>query len=259
MNFITTQHDYVLDLLEDIVKSQHQVSTDIITCSTREDFLDEVLALALALEHRHDDERELAPTTQSQDGGNREMLPAERIHMLLTPTLQLLNASRFCNLVFCPTTTVLRGYLASYCPEVASASPAESSSNAVHGRMIILNLLALHHGTSEFTLQGLSQTLATAVSAAHGAKRRLELVECKDARDPSNPSRGPMLWQADVQLLSAAIKIGEGGSSWGRRSISVMTLASRWFRIRHAVSANEQVRPELRRHKRVKSEDEMLV
>ncbi|EXJ84443.1 hypothetical protein A1O3_05111 [Capronia epimyces CBS 606.96] len=256
MNFITTKYDYALDLLEDIVKADHPLPTDLVICSTREDFHDQLLT-QLA---RHHDELRPSATSPAQDESNGEaddVSPTGRSHPLLAPTLQVLSASRFCSLRFCPTTTVLRGYLASYYLQTVSKSSAPTSS--FEGRVVILNLLALHHGTSEFTLQGLSQTLATAVSAAHGAKRQLELVECRDIHDPSNPSRGPALWQADVQLLSGAVKIGEGGASWGRRSISVMMIASRWFQIRHPGREDKEDRSGSLFDKGAATEDEMLV
>ena len=123
--------------------------------------------------------------------------------------------------------------------------------------MVILNLLAMHHGTSEFTLQGLSQTFAAAISAAHRTGRGLKLVECKDINDPSNPSRGPALWQAEVQLLSAAIKIGEAGQNWGRRTIAVVKIASRWFKLENRTEQHRE--GEIAGLIRHASEDEMLV
>lgn len=255
MNFITTKHDYALELLEDIVKEDPPVLTDLIICSTREGFVDQLLVLL----DRHDTSSRVAISKESEDasqGEVEEAPPTECSPTLLTPTLQLLNASRLCNLIFCPTTTVLRGYLASYCPWPGSSK--SMASPLADGRVVILNLLALHHGTSEFTLQGLSQTFATAVSAGYRAKRQLELVECKDIRDPSNPSRGPALWHAEVQLLSGAVKIGEEGSGWGRRSISVVTIASRWFQIRQSVNKDDEGHRS-QHDKRAWSGDEMLV
>ncbi|EXJ55747.1 hypothetical protein A1O7_08677 [Cladophialophora yegresii CBS 114405] len=214
MNAIWTKHDSTLQLLEDIIQQtpqSQQSQTDLIICSTKEEFLGQVLA-ELHQRLRQDSDAQDEPVSPAPD------------HILLSRSLHVLSASQHINLIFCPTITVLRGYLSGFAHNLTDTPPTL-------GPIIVLNLLAMHHGTSEFTLQGLSQTLATAVSAAHRTRRALKLVECKDIRDPSNPSRGAALWQAEVQLLSAAIKIGAAGQHWGRRTISVMKIASRWFTV----------------------------
>ncbi|EHY52690.1 hypothetical protein HRR80_006514 [Exophiala dermatitidis] len=254
MNFITTRYDNVLDLLEEVIRRDPPVPTDLIICSTRDEFREQLLAL---VNHEESDALAHAPATQAQIDSESEHIQTiapTRKHMLLLPTLQLLNASRFCNLAFCPTTTTLRGYLAGYC---RPTSPnASGSARSTSGWIFILDILALHHGTSEFTLQGLSQTFATAVSAAFRTNRQLGLVECKDIRDPSSPTRGPSLWSAEVQLLSSAIKIGEDGATWGRRTVCVLTIAKRWFQVQSTEGKDEQTG---RHHARVESAEEMLM
>ncbi|KIW64310.1 hypothetical protein PV04_09254 [Phialophora macrospora] len=227
MNSIWTKHDYISELLEDTIQQSTQSQTDLIICSAKEDFVSQVLAEI----HQHH--------LEDSDERDETVILASN-HILLSRSLHVLRASQHINLIFCPTLTVLRGYLSGLVPNLTKCSPAL-------GPVMIVNLLAMHHGTSEFTLQGLSQTFATAVSAARRTRRALKLVECKDITDLSNPHRGAALWQAEVQLLSAAIKIGEAGQNWGRRTISVMRIASRWFKVE-----------ERGQHSRV-PEEEMLV
>jgi hypothetical protein len=225
MNLVSTKHNFVLDLLDDIVKHNPPLQTDLIICSTREEFLAEVLAQL----DRHRAEHESSTSEQNVDEADQKTSPTSS-HILLSPSLYLLNASRYCRLVFCPATTVLRGYLSSYVPKPSEQGHPADVRSSRNDHIVIVNLLRLHHGSSEFTLQGLSQTFATAVSAAHRTNRSLKLVECKDIDNPSDPSKGPALWQAEVPLLSGSIKIGEGGASWGRRTVSATRIASRWFR-----------------------------
>jgi hypothetical protein len=211
MNSIWTKYDYISELLEDTILQTPQSQIDLIVCSAKEDFVSQVLAEL----HQH----------HLEDGDDQdETVDPASNHILLSRSLHVLSASQHINLIFCPTITVLRGYLSGFGHNLTKSSPAL-------GPIVILNLLAMHHGTSEFTLQGLSQTFATAVSAAHRTGRALKLVECKDVSDPSNPHRGTALWHAEVQLLSAAIKLGDAGQSWGRRTISTMRIASRWFEV----------------------------
>ena len=220
MNSIVTRHDYILDLLEDLINQPHRSQAELLICSTKEEFVSQVFAELDQL-HVQDQPGPAAPQEES-NVGYEERTTLGPSHALLSRTLQILSASQHIRLIFCPTLTVVRGYLSGYMIGFAN-SPQPL------GSLFILNLVALHYGTSAFTLQGLSQTLATAVSAARRASRALQLVECKDITDPSNLNRGSTLWQAEVQLLSAAIKIGQAGQNWGRRTISVEKIASRWF------------------------------
>lgn len=245
---INPGHDNVLELLRSILTLPDPVQTELIVCSTRGGFLEQVLtqldveydlAREKALTARHPHDLETEAETEAETGAEAEVQEEDGYqanetvnstsshhHPLLSPTLHLLNTSQHINLVFCPSITVLRGYLSS-CVSSSQPQPAKC------GRMIVLNLLALHHDTSEFTLQGLSQTFATAVSAAHRTRRPLQLVECKDAVDPSNPNRGSALWDAEVRLLSGAVKVGEAAAAanWGQRSVSVRRIVSRWFEL----------------------------
>ncbi|KIV87562.1 hypothetical protein PV11_03099 [Exophiala sideris] len=257
MNFITTNYDFVLELLEDITKQDPPLPTDLIVCSSREAFLIEVVSIL----ERHHGEHTVSTADPAREGVDQtgQATSSSRSHVLSSPSLYLLNASQYCRLVFCPSITVLRGYLSGYVS--TSAMPVQPTSRVgPEGRqLIILNLLRLHHGSSEFTLQGLSQTLATAVSAAHRTHRCLQLVECKDTTDLFNPNSGPALWHAQVPLLSGSIKIGESGASWGRRTISTSKIASRWFKVQGSLHMGKAHRPGNIPHNRPNVEDEMLV
>ncbi|KIW11956.1 hypothetical protein PV08_09230 [Exophiala spinifera] len=213
---VCTTYTSIVDLLNALL-SRHDASTDtdLIVCSTRAEFLHEVLA---QLDHQH-----ASAAEPGNDDGDLD-LPDSR-HALLSPTLSLLSASQHCRLVFCPTITTLRGYLSSYSARVSHIGVSNR-----HCQIMIVNLLRQHSGTAEFTLQGLSHTFASAVSAAHTTRRPLRLVELQDTGDHPDPNQGPGLWSAQVPLLNTAIKIGEGGTAWGRRTISVEKVASRWFR-----------------------------
>jgi len=220
MTHLIINYNYILELLEDVIKQTPLVATELIVCSTKEEFLSQVLDEL----HQHDIEHEPPPPQPLTEDNSAEeaSITSTSDHILLSRTLHVISSSQHVKLIFCPTITVFRGYLSGYV-----SNPTVVSER---GPIFILNLLAMHHGTSEFTLQGLSQTFATAVSAAHCTNRVLNMIECKDINDPSNPNRGPVLWQAEVQLLSAAVKIGEAGQNWGRRTVQVRKIASRWFR-----------------------------
>ncbi|KIW86048.1 hypothetical protein Z517_01442 [Fonsecaea pedrosoi CBS 271.37] len=232
MNSIILRYDYESELLQDVVRETSLTPTDLVICSSKEDFLGQLVTQLHQGQVQSEVETPSHPEEVDTPSEERWSKPR---HVLLSQILHVLSASQLVNLIFCPNIPILRGFLSGFVSRTALPSTRPP------GPIIVLNLLAMHHGTSEFTLQGLSQTLATAVSAGHRTNRMVKLVECKDINDPFNPNRGPNLWQTEVQLLSAAIKIGEPGQSWGRRTISVMRFASRWFR---AEGQNERHRQE---------------
>ncbi|KPI35140.1 uncharacterized protein AB675_1343 [Cyphellophora attinorum] len=220
MNVVTTKYEYYIDLLEDLTRSQQIADTTVIICLSRTDFLSHVAAQI----HR------LSTSEQPEDAGSPGDLTADVTesassqHRFLVPTLQLLSVGQHMRLAYCPNIPSLRAYLSTYGSQQESTAPSRS-------RLIIVDLLALHHGTSEFTLQGLSRTLATAVSVASSASSDLALTECKDIRDPTHPDRGSRLWEAQVPLLSGSVRIGLEGSRWSGRALTIRKIASRWFQI----------------------------
>ncbi|KAK5060016.1 hypothetical protein LTR84_009900 [Exophiala bonariae] len=274
MNTVAIKYTYVLDLLKDLIRNHSSVSpqaVNLVICSTRDDFLGQVLsslhpplqpgiATNATLEARHHDEIEHGAEGPDEDdyGSSRSS------HQLfLSPVLSLLSASQSVKLIFCPTIPTLRAYFSSLYEVDGNgdgdmAAPEDSSSTSKSSQIIVLNMLAQHHGSSEFTLQGLSQTLATIVSAGARTSQAVRLVECKDANDPSNDQFGSNLWDMEVPLLSLSIKIGEGGARWGRRTVQVKKIASRWFR-REMTMDQRHVSRTSGRQEIPDSEDEMLL
>jgi hypothetical protein len=241
MQQISTKCTYSLELLEDLLKSgqRYSLHTTVIICWERPDFFNRLLQqISQAREQQH--LREIPPSqhaaaeiTEERDAGHNRHLE----HTFLTPTLQLLASSKAIKLAYCPTVPSLRAYLSSYPP--LHASDARNGSR--FPRILILDLLALHHGTSEFTLQGLSRTFASAVSAALRSQSALTLTECKDINDPSNPHRGSRLWNAEVPLLSGSVKIGQEGAKWAGRSITIQKIAARLFTFEDHNDPNSRV------------------
>ena len=207
-----------LELLESLSKGQ-QPPTNLIICSTREEFLNQLL---LQVEDRQE--------SVQDDSACRDDIAQTAVPTLLVPTLALLSACNNINLVYCSSLPVLRAYLSSY---------ASTQLSLKNYQLIILDLIALHHATSEYNLQGLSRTLATAASAAHQVNAEVTLVECMDIADPANPHRGLRLWGAEVPLLSGSIKIGQEGARWAGNAMCIRKIASRWFTFPDAAHASQ--------------------
>jgi hypothetical protein len=221
MPVVSARYEYSLELLESIV---HQGSkpgpTTLLVCGDRKDFFSGLIRQTVNQDSSEDSRNIIAaPYTEYEQPDDTRQIQAK--HTFLTPTLSLLAASKNIRLAFCPTVPVLRAYLSTCRP---SSGSLEDKSE-----LLVLDLLALHHGTSEFTVQGLMRTFATLVSTSHQTGRSLTLVECKEVDDSSNPARGPALWDAQVPLLSGSIKIGQEGARWAGRSLTIRKVAARWF------------------------------
>ena len=220
MKAVIAGFEYAIALLQFLVDrpSSH---TTLVICSTRESFLGQITPAVLATEPQ-----EIPPSQESvaEDEPTSKPLP----HRFLVPTLQLLARSRAIKLVYCPSIDILRAYLSSYAaPAAAEESPGRDSSPKP--LLAILDLVLLHHATSEFSVQGLMRTFASAVEAASRNFMDLMLCECKDVHDPTNPNCGPGIWDADAPLLSGSVRLGNGGSAFAGRMVSVRKIAGRWL------------------------------
>lgn len=222
MILASTKYDYYIELLEELTRKQRCTATNVVVCQPRADFLRQA-ALQVQVRRQSEDATEgpAEPQSARSEGPDGQHSQEVLERSLMTPTLRLLAASRAISLTYCPTIPTLRAWLSSY-------SPRRTTQGADAPHLVIVDLLALHHGTSEFTLQGLSRTLAAAVSAVQGTRSHLTLTECKDIRDPLNPDRGARLWDRQLPLLSGSVKIGQEGSRWVGRSITARKIAARW-------------------------------
>lgn len=222
MKATITNFEYATDLLEHLIDS-HASPTTLAVCSTRKDFLAQI---APAILTPRPQEIPLSQESFIDDDPTPKSNPLP--HRLLIPTLQLLARSRTIKLVYCPSIDTLRAYLSSYAAPVVVPESTGSVSSP-KPLLAILDLVLLHYATSEFSVQGLMRTFASAAEAANQNSMDLLLCECKDIHDPTNPSRGPRLWDTDVPLLSGSVRLGSGGSSFAGRMVSVRRVAGRWF------------------------------
>jgi hypothetical protein len=222
MKATITNFEYATDLLEHLIDT-HASPTTLAICSTRTDFLAQIAPAILTPRPQ-----EIPQSQESFIDDDPTPKSNPLLHRLLVPTLQLLARSRTIKLVYCPSIDTLRAYLSSYAAPVV-APESTSSISSPKPLLAILDLVLLHHATSEFSVQGLMRTFASAVEAAHRNSMDLMLCECKDTHDPTNPSRGPRLWDTDVPLLSGSVRLGSGGSSFAGRMVSVRRVAGRWF------------------------------
>ncbi|KAJ5341044.1 hypothetical protein N7541_010168 [Penicillium brevicompactum] len=192
--------DVLPDLLQQLLENVS--NTQLIVCATKSEFL--VRLTAAIRKQRADPE-----TTMGHD--------------LLTKTIGLLARSSNIKLAFCPTLESLRAHIA-----VLKSTADETGS---HNRQLlaILDMVTMHSTTSEFSAQGLSRTLASAVETAYRAGMDLRLYECENALDPESDVCGRKLWDMSVPLLNGSVRMRGDETNWGARGVSVRRIVERWF------------------------------
>ncbi len=207
-------HDTAAGLLQDRLLQQNG-SITLVVCSTKKQFLEQLIPSISV-------NQSVQATALGERGDAEELSENVPPHPLLDPTLQLIATSKATELAFCPTIDTLRAYVSNFAaPDQGKTSPRAS--------LLILDLILLHHATSEFSVQGLMRSLASAVEAAARNHVDLQLCECKDVHDLSHPDRGPRLWEAQVALLSGSVRLRGEDAGWSGRMVSVRSIAGRWF------------------------------
>ena len=161
-------------------------------------------------------------------------------HPLLRPTLHLLSKSCTIHLAYAPTLQHLRAYLGIYTPKYDTSQERTASDRpGPYGPILaLLNPLALHRSTSEFSAQGLSRTFAIAVEAAARGNMRLLVTECQSVqRDDWMQTNENELsqtvwdpWTENIQLLSNSIRSAGDERIWVGRTVEVSKIISRWCR-----------------------------
>jgi hypothetical protein len=198
--------NWVTDFLHHILDYDSS-TTILIVCSTRDTFLEQLFVTTRA------------HSSETAKG-----------HQFITQTIGLLSNSSTIRVVYCPTLENLRAYLSLF---PSSGDFIQDTVTEQHDTrrplMAILDLVALHLRTSEFSAQGLSRTFATTVEAASRGRMDLVLCECRDAAKPADEERGEVLWHTDVPLLNSSVRRGE--STWLGRSVPVNRVAQRWFEV----------------------------
>lgn len=118
---------------------------------------------------------------------------AKPVHRLLTPTLHMLSIAPHTSMVFMPTVSHLRAWLtvadkSSFAPAPPSQPAADPRSTSKmgntsdvggqqSGRLVVWNLVTSSCHTSEWSVQGLSETLAALIDCGQRLGCSIELAE----------------------------------------------------------------------------------
>ena len=207
----------ILRFLDFLTHDRHE-SKFVILCTSRESFLQDVIASIDVLEQQDDQDDELISLMKC----------------LLTPNLNNLGLIRGISVVFTPTLSHLRAYIAT--GMLRSMDAKEGSDPSL---ITIYGLLDLHVGTSEFSAQGLSRTMALAVDTIVTANARLLIAECDRkfeedyTEDVSLPrhhnSTNP--FAIEVPILNRVAGYGRDDMAWVGKTVSVGRVWGRWCRL----------------------------
>lgn len=195
----------ITDLLQQLLDSGDH--TQLLVCGTKAEFL---VQLATAIRSQRADENSTPR------------------HDLLTKTIGLLANSNKVQLTFCPSLESLRAYLA-VLGRTHKRSHDEDQQPSLRQLLVILDMVALHATTTEFSAQGLSRTLAAAVESASRADLNLVLCECSNAVNPTSDQWGKCLWDTQVPLLNGSVRLRGEEGTWNGRGVAVKQIAGRWF------------------------------
>lgn len=212
-----TCHEFI-----DYILRRHEHPSTVVVCSSREAFLDR---LSRSLH------------TETADSPNHIDETEESSPPLLIPTIYQLATSKTVTMAFASSLPHLRAYLASYLP---LGSPLEDSAllpppGQPSPLLAVYGLINLHRATTEYSVQGLSRSLAITVEAADAWSMRLMLIEASEDWESSDLESGPEAtavtandpWKEQVPLLSSSVLPSDERLRTGR-TVEVRAVIAKW-------------------------------
>lgn len=227
LNMPSTYFPVVLDcdspvrFLQYMLRQNSKPST-VVVCSTREEFLKDILS-----ECRAD-------AGCSSIGRHPDSVYQ---HPLLIPTIRLLNSSKSMSLAFVPSLAHLRAYLGIYAPITDSANENDPYDKpGTKGPILaVVNALRLHRNTCDFSAQGLSRTFAAAVDVATGNHMRLIVLEFLVAANKTQHSEPTddnvtheSVWGEKIPLLNGSLRLEDQHRAWIGRTVEARQVLEQW-------------------------------
>jgi hypothetical protein len=234
------------------VLSHQAYPTTLIICQPRATFLSSLLECinntpAPPPPHTTEADNTSASPSSPPHPANNPLKPPER-HPLLIPTLHQVATSRYVNLVFIPTVTHLRAYLAVSPPQDTREPPEQRLDKPGKNMplVVVYGLVGLHRDTSEWSAQGLGSSLAGLVEAGWRTGRRTVVIEERkvessgyeegegDLGGGDETRKGASkVWEEKVPMLNGSVRragLESEDGGWSGRTVEVGRILGRWFR-----------------------------
>lgn len=232
--------------LLDYILSHQTYPTTLIICQPRASFLTSLLnSIDVTSPQR--------PEPPLPDEESEEPLPEEPPlrHNLLIPTLHQIATSLHINLVFIPTLSHLRAYLAAF-PPPANSPPPDQKFDKLSKQvplLVVYGLIELHRDTSEWSAQGLSNSLSNLVEAGLRSGRGVVVIEDRgldeeyfeavlEEEEEGNEEERRWkqlcgVWEQRVPILNGSVRragLDSEDGAWSGRTVEVGRVFARWFR-----------------------------
>ncbi|TLD13464.1 uncharacterized protein PgNI_03635 [Pyricularia grisea] len=258
------------------VISQCVYPTTLVICSSRSDFMAALIDDLMVSGHGQTSEPpETAPHTEERHGkhgdgfkgkgkgtGPLEENPKasiaeddQRKAQLLAAPLFQVAISRHIRVVFVPTVSHLRAFLAVFSPldpaskvrppPAPTRTDLEMPAVCEPPRLLVYDFLALHRDTSEWSAQGIGFTAAGLVEAAYRNKLAAVIVEAQTSvASNAKVDSFERLATEDIPVLSvAARRLGQDGEvgHWTGRTVSAERVLGRWFHFQRQDSLQSDI------------------
>jgi hypothetical protein len=168
-------------------------------------------------------------------------------HPLLVPTLHQVATSRHIKLVFIPTVSHLRAYLAVFPKEDHAQIRNGEEKGEKTPLLVVYGLVELHRDTSEWSAQGLGNSVAGLVEAGWRGQWEVVVVEERKVDEGDDLELGDLgmgegesgerdrqkVWAQRMPMLNGSVRRAGMESEyggWSGRTVEVGRILGRWFR-----------------------------
>lgn len=211
----------------------------LVVCARRHEFLSSVTQQIRHQESQagaHDFTRpEEADGVRNEEQPRPPHVDTRAVQLLAAAPLYQVAVARHIRVVFIPTVSHLRAFLSVFSMDDSKVSAPPSSAHDVPASrkppsLLIYGFLDLHRDTSEWSVQGVSNTAAVLVETAKRLAFQAVAVEPRTLG--AEVSMDEMLAERMPILSGSARRTGPDfeGSGWTGRTVDARRVLGRWFR-----------------------------
>ncbi|KAI1432212.1 hypothetical protein GGR50DRAFT_621632 [Xylaria sp. CBS 124048] len=231
------------------ILNHHVYPTTLIICSSKSEFLESIVQDIRQQPNESTDGEQShhydpKVTSQRIDKEDTRVINQE----VLSSPLYQVATSRHIRVVYVPTVTHLRAYLSVFSPDDShvpappplpppTSGAAGAVSDTPQQHIILYGFLELHRDTSEWSVQGLSNTTSALVELTHRLSWQTLLVEPRHGPHSSGTSPLDEILRETVPILSGGVRrlgLHSEDGAWTGRTVEIGRVLSRWFSFQKA-------------------------